>query len=101
MKHRCINAFWYAGKVYPGGVEVDANDPILTTHASHFTPTETAEAKPSPRIEQATATPGELRQVAPAKRRGRPPKNQPPVVVPEPEPKPEQPVSEPETEENE
>ena len=36
MSHRCINAFEFAGKIYPGGGLIADNDPILQTHAAFF-----------------------------------------------------------------
>ncbi|MGU3650678.1 hypothetical protein [Mycolicibacterium sp. A43C] len=36
MSHRCIDAFEFAGKLYPGGGLIADNDPILQTHAAFF-----------------------------------------------------------------
>lgn len=36
MSHRCINAFEFAGKIYPGGAQIDDDHPILQTHAAFF-----------------------------------------------------------------
>lgn len=57
MSYRCINAFMYADRVYPGGIQVSDGDPILKTHAAHFARVEVA----APFTETATATPGETR----------------------------------------
>ncbi len=37
MSFRCTNAFTYLERVVSGGALVDDDDPILTTHAAHFT----------------------------------------------------------------
>lgn len=36
MSFRCTNAFWFAGRVYPGGSLVEDHDPILETHRAYF-----------------------------------------------------------------
>lgn len=36
MSHRCINAFLYDNRIYPGGLQVEDDNPILETHAAHF-----------------------------------------------------------------
>lgn len=36
MSHRCINAFEFAGKIYPGGAQIADDHPILQTHAAFF-----------------------------------------------------------------
>lgn len=62
MSHRCINPFEFSGRVYPSGVEVADDDPILDTHRSHF-----AEVEVAPRFgETATAVPGDQRVATPA-----------------------------------
>lgn len=69
MSHRCIDAFAFDDRVYPNGIQVDDNDPILKTHAAHFA--EVDESGVSRAVEQAVAEPGGLRPApkrAPAKK---------------------------------
>lgn len=78
MSHRCIDAFGVNFpeanfRVYPGGCEVEDDDPILQTHASHFVkvgeailPTETASAA-HPRAVKKAAPKKAPAQPAPAK----------------------------------
>lgn len=66
MKFRCINAFAFDDKVYPGGLEVDGDDPIMRSHRAHFAQVEQAS---SPVVsEVATAAPGEPRSLTAPKR---------------------------------
>lgn len=61
MSFRCTNAFLFADKLYPGGVLIADDDPILQTHAGHF-----AEVTyPAAGVETATAAPGEKREAQP------------------------------------
>ncbi|GAS93538.1 uncharacterized protein RMCC_0504, partial [Mycolicibacterium canariasense] len=55
MSHRCINAFEFAGTIYPGGSQVDDDHPIRATHASYFAPVQGTDR---PGTETATAAPG-------------------------------------------
>jgi hypothetical protein len=79
-KLRCINAFEYDGRIYPGGIEVDGDAAILETHSAHFGPVVTIDRTFSAvrATETATAAPGEPRSLAtPGKRGpGRPRKQQ-------------------------
>lgn len=36
MSHRCINAFEFAGQIYPGGTQIADDHPILQTHSTFF-----------------------------------------------------------------
>ncbi|MCV7255335.1 hypothetical protein H7J86_24535 [Mycobacterium hackensackense] len=60
MSYRCINAFEFDRRIYPGGVLVADEDPILKTHRPHF-----AKVEDIPfgfaHTETATAAPGERR----------------------------------------
>jgi hypothetical protein len=72
VSHRCINAFEYANRIYPGGCEVADDDPILSSHREHF-----AKVDPVPSFvatETASATPGEKRAVEPEPKKAPPPK---------------------------
>lgn len=64
MSYRCVNAFEYAGVIYPGGIVVADDHPVIATHRGNFAhvgePTGAA-------TETATAAPGERRD-APVKR---------------------------------
>lgn len=93
-KYRCINAFAYLKggvKMYGGGAEVSADDPILQTHGMFFalipgvSPADETAAVPVI-TETADATPGDLRSLTtPGKRGpGRPRKNLKPEVAAEP-----------------
>lgn len=68
MSYRCVEPFATAtGDVYGGGCIVSDDDPILTTHASHFARVN----EPVLRTETATAAPSEHRAApkkAPAKK---------------------------------
>jgi hypothetical protein len=61
---RCVEPFAvYRGTVpdvYAEGQEVLDNDPILTTHRSHFEPAAARVVRRAP-VEQTTAAPGETR----------------------------------------
>lgn len=83
MSYRCTNAFIFADQVFPGGMEVDDNHPILKTHAASFVrvgeparATETASAPPG--VPRAVPTPPESLAPEPVqelpKKRGRPKK---------------------------
>lgn len=63
MSHRCINAFVFADQMYSGGCEVADDASILETHRDYFAKVDA----PSVPTERATATPGEVRTVTPAK----------------------------------
>lgn len=63
MSHRCINAFEFGGVIYPGGLQVEDDDPILASHADCFAK---VEVPPAQRTEVASAAPKETR--APAKK---------------------------------
>lgn len=63
MSYRCIDAFEFCGVIYPGGLLVDDDNPILTSHKGFFV--RVADAAPV-KTETATAAPSELRAVAPA-----------------------------------
>lgn len=65
MSFRCIDAFVFDDRVYPNGVQVADNDPILKTHSGHFA--EVDESAPFRAVEQAVAEPGGLR-AAPARK---------------------------------
>ncbi|MBK8772557.1 MAG: hypothetical protein IPM06_19325 [Rhizobiales bacterium] len=63
MSHRCTNGFIFADQVYPGGLMVADDNPILKTHSANFA--RVAEP-PAPRTETASAAPGVFReQIAP------------------------------------
>ncbi|WP_454199584.1 hypothetical protein [Nocardia sp. Marseille-Q1738] len=62
MKYRCINAFTFNDRMYPGGLEVDGDDEILASHGAHFA--QVAEP-PARSVETATAGPGEARNLTP------------------------------------
>ena len=82
MSFRCTNAFIFADQVFPGGVEVDDDHPILKTHAANFARV----GEPPRATETASAAPGVPRFVPPPpspapepvqelpKKRGRPKK---------------------------
>lgn len=36
MSFRCINGFAFGDSTYPGGAQVEDDDPILETHRDHF-----------------------------------------------------------------
>lgn len=71
MSYRCTNAFIFADRVFPGGMEVDDDHPILKTHAANFARV----GEHVSAVEAASATPGVPRLV--------------PSPVPEAEPAPE------------
>lgn len=93
MTYRCTGAFIFADQVFPGGMEVDDDHPILKTHGSSFVrvgepvrATETATAAPGvPRFVTAPPTPPspapEPVQELP-KKRGRPKKQASPAAAP-------------------
>lgn len=58
MSYRVVDAFVYLEAVYPGGRQVEDDDPILQTHAHHFAKVSEPAAGA---VETATAAPGELR----------------------------------------
>lgn len=64
---RCVGAFAVyrdgVPHVYADGVEVLDDDPILKTHREHFEPA-AARVLRRPRVEQATAAPGETRRIS-------------------------------------
>lgn len=64
MSYRCTNAFAYGDRVFPGGVEVADDDPILETHAANFS--QVADLRPA--TETATAAPGSVRHHSSAKK---------------------------------
>lgn len=70
-KLRCINAFEFDGRIYPGGAEVEEDAAILETHRAHFaivTPIERAfKAVIS---ETADAAPGQPRSLTTPGKRG-------------------------------
>lgn len=69
MKYRCNNAFFYGERLVAGGVEVDAEDPILRTHREHFVAVDgPAPEPPAARTEVATAAPDEMRTLSAPKR---------------------------------
>lgn len=61
MSYRCTNAFIFANQVFPGGLQVDDNHPILKTHSANFAK---VDEPPSAKTETASAAPGEVRSVA-------------------------------------
>lgn len=80
MSYRCINAFDYANRIYPGGAQIEDDDPILATHAAHFAKVVTVPSFAA--TETASASPGEVRvpetEPEPERpRRGRPRKHEP------------------------
>lgn len=60
MSYRCINAFEFAGAIYPGGVLVEDDDTILATHGSFFA---RVDLPPGSATETATAGPAEPRAI--------------------------------------
>jgi hypothetical protein len=64
VTYRCVNAFDYDNKVYPGGVLVADDHSILDTHAQHFAKVDELTRG----VETASAAPGEQRAVPPAKK---------------------------------
>ena len=93
MTYRCTNAFIFADQVFPGGVEVDDDHPILKTHAANFARV----GEPPRATETASAAPGAPRLVPPPapvtepaseavlelpKKRGRPKKQVSPAAAP-------------------
>ena len=58
MGYRCIDAFEYAGVIYPGGLLVEDGDAIVTSHRTNFTHVEESMSA----VETATAAPGEFRE---------------------------------------
>lgn len=88
-KLRCINAFEFEGRIYPGGIEMDEDAAILETHRAHF-----AVATPVERTfsvvasETADAAPGTPRSITTPLKRGpgRPPKVKQQDVTPEVDP---------------
>ena len=54
MTYRCINAFIFADQVFPGGMKVDDDHPILKTHAANFARVD----EPPVAVETASASPG-------------------------------------------
>jgi hypothetical protein len=84
-KLRCINAFEYEGRIYPGGAEVEEDAAILETHRAHFAVVTPVERTFSAVVsETADAAPGQPRSITtPVKRGpGRPPKVKQQDVIP-------------------
>lgn len=65
MSYRVTDPFIFADQVYPGGLQVDDDHPILKTHSANFA--KVAEP-PALNTETASAEPGEKRDVQPAKK---------------------------------
>lgn len=66
MSYRCIDGFVTPDQVYPGGLQVADDHPILKTHSAHFAK---VDEPPAARTETASAAPGEARATtAPAKK---------------------------------
>lgn len=61
--YRCVNAFQFGDQLYPGGTEVDDDDPILDSHGDHFVAV-TVRPRLAPTVEAATAAPGEHRSLS-------------------------------------
>ena len=78
---RCTSPFTYWSKdgvprTVPGGELVDDRDPAIKGHEAFFEDVETyVSARSEARVEDATAAPGDKRDVTTTPRRGRPPKN--------------------------
>lgn len=72
MTYRCTGGFIFAEQVFPGGMEVDDDHPILKTHAANFARV----GEPATATETASAAPGVPRFIPP------------PAVVTEPAPEP-------------
>lgn len=72
MSFRCINAFSYEDRMYPGGMLVDDDAPILDTHRAHFAH---VDVPATPGAE--TASTDQPRQ--PAKKPATPPKKSTPA----------------------
>lgn len=64
MSYRCTDPFIFADQVFPGGLQVDDDHPILKSHSANFAKVD----EPVVRTETASAAPGEARAVAPAKK---------------------------------
>lgn len=60
---RCINAFNFGDRMYPGGFQVEEGDPILKTHGDHF-----ARVESPVTVEATTAAPGERRELTPPRK---------------------------------
>jgi hypothetical protein len=60
---RCINAFNFGDRMYPGGFQVEEGDPILQTHGDHFARVESPVV-----VEATTAAPGERRDLTPPRK---------------------------------
>lgn len=89
MSYRCINAFQFGELTYPGGCEVDDNDPILQTHKTFFTQVDRPVAIRA--TETASAAPAEPREHE-RPRRGRSRKQSPEVEPADESPVPEAPT---------
>ena len=63
--YRCINAFTFKDRMYPGGLQVEDGDDILATHGAHFARVTDTSA---PITETATAEPGEQRDLTPPRK---------------------------------
>ena len=62
MSHRCINAFEFAGTIYPAGAQIADDHPILQTHDAFF-----AEVQDNiPGAETTTVAPNEVRTPEPS-----------------------------------
>jgi len=82
MSYRCTDPFIFADQVFPGGLQVDDDNPILKTHSAFFAK---VDVPPAVRTETASAAPGEVRVTAPAKKA--PAKKAAPKTEPKTEPK--------------
>lgn len=60
--YRCINAFAFGDRMYPGGSQVEEGDPILASHGAHF-----ARVASQAVVEATTAEPGARRDLTPPK----------------------------------
>lgn len=70
-KLRCINAFEFDGRIYPGGVEVEDDAAILETHRDHFAIVPLIERAFKAVIsETADAAPGQPRSLTTPGKRG-------------------------------
>lgn len=70
-KLRCINAFEFDGRIYPGGVEVEDDATILDTHRDHFAIVPPIERAFKAVIsETADAAPGQPRSLTTPGKRG-------------------------------
>jgi len=60
VSYRCNNAFVFGGRVFPGGIQVEDDDPILETHGANFA--HVTDLRPG--TETATSAPGAPRDLA-------------------------------------